>query len=340
MTRLLLAIAFCVICLPALADDTDDTPAPCADRPLQLAFYAFFEPVSHSADPDPDSPDFSTHLGYESDLFSALEAMDGAGLTFERRPIALWDEIWLRPATDEVDIAAGGITILDSRRMDADGVEQIAFTDGHITFRQSLLARTEDAERYDSYDKLDSDARAGALVSTTGEFRLLELTGLVDADGALVAGAQVHTPDGIVLADGTDAFVITPAHETPGLALRTGITPPSDDMPQVVYLGAETGEAAMINGLLAGEIDVAARGQQGNFAAAAQSDGALVVSALDDLAERGGMSLDVDDADLLACLNDKLAWLTDGGEIGYGEWVEDPNVFMARAEMWNAADSP
>ena len=335
MTRLLIALALCVFCLPALANDNDDTPALCADRPLTLAFYAFFDPVSYSANPDPASDDFHTHLGYESDLFSALEAMDGAGLAFERAPIALWDEIWLRPATDEVDIAAGGITILDSRRMDADGIEQIAFTDGHITFRQSLLARADEAERYDSYDKLDSDTRAGALVSTTGEFRLLELTGLVDAHGALVPGAQVHTPDGVVVADGTDAFVITPAHETPGLALRTGITPPTDDMPQIVYLGAETGEAALIEALLAGEIDVAARGQLGNFSAAAQSDGALVVSALDELAERGGMSLDVDDADLLECLNDKLAWLTDSGEIGYGEWVDDANVFMARAEMWN-----
>ena len=337
MTRLILALTLFMLCLPALADD-DASPAPCADRPLRLAFYAFFEPVSYSADPDPDSEDFNRHLGYESDLFSALEAMDGAGLTFTRTPIALWDEIWLRPATEEFDIAAGGITILDSRRMDADGVEQVAFTDGHITFRQSLLARAEDADRYDSYDKLDSDARAGALVSTTGEFRLLELTGLVDADGTLVAGAQVHSPDGLVVADGTDAFVITPAHETTGLALRTGITPPSDDMPQVVYLGGDTGEAALIEGLLAGEIDVAARGHIGNATAVAQSDGALVVSALDDLAERGGMSLDVDDADLLACLNDKLAWLTDSGEIGYGEWVDDANVFMARAEMWNAGE--
>ena len=47
---------------------------------LRLGFYAHFEPVSYSADPDPASPGFDDHRGYEADLLTALEAMEGANL--------------------------------------------------------------------------------------------------------------------------------------------------------------------------------------------------------------------------------------------------------------------
>ncbi|MCY4146649.1 MAG: transporter substrate-binding domain-containing protein, partial [Chloroflexi bacterium] len=299
-------------------------------------FYAYFEPVSHSASADPDSPDFDMQRGYEADLLSALEAMHDAGLSFARQGIAFWDEIWLRPATPDYDLAGGGITILDSRTYDAEGDEQIAFTDGHILFRQSLLARAEAAEKLNSYAALGSQVRAGALVGTTGEFRLLELTGLVDADGRLAAGARVHTPQGSLIADGSEEFVITPAHETARLAQRRAIEPPDDSMPQVMYMGAEAGESELIAALLDGQIDVVARGHIGNSTAAVHSDGALVVSALDDLVEYGGFSLDVDEVDLLACLNDRINWLTDNQRIGYADWAADQDVFMMRADLWNA----
>ncbi|MCY4447842.1 MAG: hypothetical protein OXE02_03215, partial [Chloroflexi bacterium] len=78
-----------------------------AERVLNVGFYAYFAPVSYSADPAPASPGFNTHLGYEADLLTALEAMEGAGLTFSRRGIAHWDDIWLRSAGTEYDIVGG-----------------------------------------------------------------------------------------------------------------------------------------------------------------------------------------------------------------------------------------
>ena len=65
---------------------------------LNVGFYAFFAPVSHSAESDPASPGFGIHEGYEAALLTALEAIPGAGLKFSRAPIAEWDGIWLRPA--------------------------------------------------------------------------------------------------------------------------------------------------------------------------------------------------------------------------------------------------
>lgn len=333
---LLILLALVLLCLPASAAD-EDMP-PCAERTLNMGFYAYFEPVSHSADADPDSSDFDMQLGYEADLLDALAAMNEAGLSFARQGIAVWDEIWLRSASPDYDLVGGGITILDSRTYDAEGEEQIAFTNGHISFRQSLLVRAEDAENLDSYDSLSSQARAGALVGTTGEFRLLELTGLVDADGALAAGATVQTPQGSLIADGSEDFVITPAHETANLAQRSSIEPPDDSMPQIVYMGGDAGESELIAALLDGQIDAVARGQIGNSTAAVNSDGALVVSALDDLVEYGGFSLDVDESGLLACLNDKINWLTDNQRIGFADWAADQNVFMMRADLWNARE--
>ena len=46
-------------------------------RVLNVGFYAYFSPVSYSASADPTSEDFNIHLGYEADLLTALEAMEG-----------------------------------------------------------------------------------------------------------------------------------------------------------------------------------------------------------------------------------------------------------------------
>ena len=70
----------------------------CTDRVLNFGFFAFFAPVSSSEDPNPDAAGFNTHVGYEADLLTALEAMDGAGLSFSRRGIAVWPNIWLLSA--------------------------------------------------------------------------------------------------------------------------------------------------------------------------------------------------------------------------------------------------
>ncbi|MCY4020288.1 MAG: transporter substrate-binding domain-containing protein [Chloroflexi bacterium] len=312
----------------------------CADDTLDFGFYAFFDPVSYSADEDTESEGFHRHLGYEADLLTALEAMGGAGLTFFRHPIPVFDDIWLQSATPEYDIVGGGITILDSRTRDATGQERVIFTSGHIIFRQSLLMRAEDAERMNSYDKLSSDWRVGALSGTTGEFRLLELTGLVDETGVLAAGAQVDTPLGTVIADGSDDYVITPAGESPSLAERSALHPPADRMPQVIYLGHDGGENELIAALHAKTIDAFARGDLGNQAAAHASDGSLVVAARDDKIEYGGFTVDIDNPDLAACLDEKINWLTDDRRIGFSEWVADPAVFTGRAELWNERRAP
>ena len=188
------------------------------DRVLNVGFYAYFSPVSYSADEDPASEGFNTHLGYEADLLTALEAMEGAGLSFARHPIAVWPGIWLKSAEPEYDIVGGGITILDVRTRDATSNTVITFTSGHITFRQSLLVRAEDAERIATHADLTSDVRVGVLSATTGEARLLELTGLVDPNGILAEGTRVETPLGTVVADGTAAYTITAAGSTPNLA--------------------------------------------------------------------------------------------------------------------------
>jgi ABC-type amino acid transport substrate-binding protein len=299
-----------------------------------VGFYAFFAPVSHSADADPASDGFNTHLGYESDLLTAVEAMKGAELTFSRRGIAEWDGIWLKSAGSEHDLIGGGITILDSRTRDSSGNKVVNFTSGHISFRQSLLVRTEDAERLASHSDLTGDVRVGALAATTGEFRLLELTGLVDKDGVLASGVRVETPQGAVVADGSSGYFITAAGESENLAERQHLYPPSDDMPQVVYLGDEAGEVELLEALADGTIDALARGEIGNRDASSVSDGRFVVTALDDAAEHGGFTLEVEDEALASCLNERMNWLTDNRNIGYAEWLEDPSVFMQRARMW------
>lgn len=330
----LLLITLALICsAPGAAGDSETQT--CADDPLNVGFYSFFNPVSYSEDEDPESEGFDTHRGYEADLLTALEAMEGAGLSFIRKAIPVWDEIWLLSATSRFDLVGGGITILESRRRDADGDERITFTSGHITFRQSLLARAEDAKRLDSYVKLASDVRVGVVANTTGEGRLLVVTGYVDEAGLLAPGVGIDTPQGILIADGSDDYVITPAGETPNLTERTALLPPLETMPQVIYLSGELGSGDLIEALREGEIDAIARGFIGNFAAAHASDGALVVSVVDDEIETGGFTVAVEDEQLAACLDDKIDWLTDDGRIAYQEWVADPAVFMGRAQMWN-----
>lgn len=107
-------------------------------------------------------------------------------------------------------------------------------------------------------------------------------------------------------------------------------------MPQVVYLGDELGESELINALGAGAIDAIARGAVGNSDAAYISGGRFVVGVLDDKVEYGGFTLAVEAAELAACIDEKINYLTDGGRIGYGGWVEDASVFITRAQMWNA----
>ena len=305
------------------------------EEEVKVGFYAYFAPVSHSAVEDPDSPEFADHRGYEADLLDAIEAMPGGGLSFARTPIEAWDDIWLSPTKPEFDMVGGGITILESRTKDAGGETAVAFTSGHIAFRQSLLVRAADRERISSYGGLTGDIRVGALADTTGERRFLEIVGYVDDNGTLLAGTRIETPSGTVVADGSDAFSINFARETPNVEGRRSLTPPSDAMPAVIYLGDLEGERELLDALAAGDIDAIARGEIGNRDAAHASNNNLVVSVLDDKIERGGFAVAYENQDLLAEMDAKLDYLTNNRAIGYAEWLADPQIFMKRAREWN-----
>ncbi len=320
--------------VPVWAGEPAGLPCATGDTPLNVGFYAYFAPVSYSADTDPHSPGFDNHRGYEADLLSALEAMQDADLSFSRRGIAEWSDIWLRSASPDHDLIGGGITILESRTRDAAGREAVRFTSGHILFRQSLLVRSEDVERLASHDDLTDRIRVGVLPDTTGEARLLQITGLADASGVLAAGTQVETPAGPVTADGSAAYMIHAGGTTANVAERRRLVPPSPAMPQVIYLGEVEGEAELLAALRDGAIDALARGEIGNRDAARTSGGMFAVTALDPEVEKGGFTVAADDAALAMCLDDKIAWLTEAGAIGFGEWIEDPSVFMQRAHSW------
>ncbi len=198
------SLAACTIPPPPPDGALETVPQACTatDRVLKFGFYAYFDTVSYSADADPASAAFHTHRGYEADLLTALETMADIGLTLERYAIAEWDGIWLKSASAEYDMVGGGITILDSRTRDVQGNPAVTFTSGHIAFQQSLLVRAEDVERLARYDDLGEDVRIGVLAGTTGEARLLVLTGLADAAGVLQADVRIRTPEGELVATG------------------------------------------------------------------------------------------------------------------------------------------
>lgn len=325
------------LALSAACGGGESEAAACTDgTPLRFSFYALYEPVSYSADRDPDSSGFEMHRGYEADLLTALESMEGAELQFERSPVTVWENNWLLSGGPDFDVSGGGITILESRERDADGNDRVRFTDGHIEFRQSLLVRQDDADRISAFDALTSDLRIGVFVATTGEARLLQLTGLADDDGALAAGVMVTTPLTVVRADGTSAYAITAAGATPNLDGRSMITPPSDDMPQVLYLNdQEDVEEETVAALYEERVDAVAGDYLGNIDAAAHApEGGLVLSALDPAVENGGFTVSATEPELLSCLNSKINYLTDDRAIGYAEWQANPNAFLERAKLW------
>ena len=316
---------------PAPTPTTPPDPAPCAEacttggRVLNYGFFSDFDPLSYGEDGE--------HRGYEADLVSALEAMEGAELRFDRKPVDTWEGIWLLPSTPDYDLVGGGITILDARTRDASGTEVVRFTSGHVAFRQSLLVRAADASRIAAYDDLDRSLKVGVLSGTTGEARLLQLTGLADAEGVVIEGARITTASGEVVADGTAAFTITSASASEILRERRSLYPPRDDLPQVVFHPDGTSAETMLAALRDGVTDAFARGEIGNRDAAA-ADSAFVVTALDENAELGGFVFAVEDTELHACVDAKVNYLTDDRARGYADWRANPTVFGERAEAW------
>lgn len=310
------------------------TACPVTEQAIRFGFYAYFEPVSHSAERDPDARLFDVHRGYEADLLTALEAMKGVNLSFRREGIANWGDIWLLPLGPKFDLVGGGISVLETRARDAQGNRVIDFTVGHIAFRQSLLVRREDRQRLSHYASFNATDRVGVLAGTTGEERLLKLTGLADANGILAAGVRIDTLHGMIVADGSPEYQITAGAGSPALNDRSRLQPISDDRPSVIYMA---NEEALLEALLAGKIDAVARGDIGNRYAARTHEEALAIGAVDERFEIGAFALAADNSALAGCLNRTIDWLTDGGNIGYSDWLEDQSVFMRRAQLWKPA---
>ncbi len=82
---------------------------------------------------------------------------------------------------------------------------------------------------------------------TTGEARLLQITGLTDGDSVLVAGTRIDTPGGTVIADDTAAYAIRAAKASASLKGRPRIYPLNESMPEVVYLGDVRGEIELLD---------------------------------------------------------------------------------------------
>ena len=321
-------VAAALVACSASESDGTEAVTSCAEpgTTLRFGYYAFFEPISYvERDEQP-----YRHYGYEADLVTALEAIDGANLWFERSPIEEFEGIWLR-SSDEFDVVGGAITILEPRTKDESGIERIQFTNGHINFPTSLMTRTEDTVRLTSYESLTSDVRIGVLAGTTGEARLLRLVGLADADGVLLPGTRVQTPRGEVVADGSSDHYIALGERSPELEGRTTLTPPSSNYPTVIYLGEGVGEIELLDALEKGEVDALARWEIGNVTAARASEGKFAVPLVDSESELGGFTLSAAADDLTACLNEHIDYLTDDRNIGYEQWLEDQDVFMRRA---------
>ena len=102
--------------------------------------------------------------------------------------------IWLKAADTGYDLVGGGVAPLDRRTRDGSGRQVVRFGVGHLEFRQSLLVRTGSA--IERHGDLTAGHTVGALRGTTGESRLLALTGITDAQGVIGAGARIELADG------------------------------------------------------------------------------------------------------------------------------------------------
>ena len=310
------------------ACSSDEPPSLCPGTPevMRLGFYADYSPISALDDSD----DASVHVGYEADLLSAIERMDNTNLRFERVSVTEWTGIWLLPATDRYDIVGGGISILDSRVRDADGQIVVEFSRGHIDFRSSLLIREEDAARISAPTDLAPGDVVGLYRNTTSESWLLRELGITDSDGVLRAGTRVSLEAGIVEADGTDRYTIGPGRSSPELADRRAIT--ASDGPELRYLGdsAEAQVQLLESGVITaiGDDTIAAQ------SIAQESGGSLTVVGLGSDVSRGGFVLATGD-ERLDCLNERIRWLTDDGEVEFAAWLSNEQIFTQRADQWN-----
>lgn len=311
-------------------------------KEYKVAFYSDFEPISYSADRDVSSPQFNEARGYEVDLLKAMEAIPGSDMTFKFYGVKVWNDIWLKPYTDpNIDIAIGGITYEERRTVNAENVPIVATTRGDVIFKQSLLMKSEDANRIKTHADLSCSYVIGAVRGTTGEYRFLAESDILTnlETGLITKGITVVLDNKKQITSDGSLSIYNPL-----LARRTMLIPPNCLLPLVKYFVAED---TMIPALEEGYIDGIARGYIGNHLVAEKSHGKFVVTAIYSLecpkqesivckkSENSVMYIKLDSKDLLTKLNRYIEYLTEDGKIGYEEWKTDPQVFMKRAKLYN-----
>ena len=306
-----------------------------ADLPamrVQYGFYTDFNPMSYSIASAVDQP-----MGYEPDLVAAVETFSKGKLSFDTLGIGNpFSGIWLKAAQESYDMVGGGITALPERTRDADGRQVIRFGVAHVSFRQSLLVRSESA--INRHADLTSEHRVGVLRGTTGEKRLLELTGIIDAEGFLRSGTKVQLAGGdVLIAGGPDsgaALRIAAGTGSVAIATRVRLTPAGDDRPEVLYFNSDSEQ---LTALLEGEVVALARGELGNRVTARDTPGLRVTAIDTEGNEWGAFSYPDTPAGnaLRRSMNAAITCLTAHGTIGFSQWFESGGaIFSERAEEW------
>ncbi len=305
-----------------------------------VGFYSDFEPISYSVSRDPSSPEFNSPRGYEVDLLKAMQAIPHSEMTFKFHAIKAWDNIWLAPVTNpKMDIVIGGITREDRRLLDDNGKVVVAVTHKTASFKQSLLVKTKNATAIKSHQDLTCAYLIGAVKATTGEYRYLVQTRMINnlEQGLIKKGITVILEDKhYIISDGNLSIY------DPKISTRTMLLPPNCSMPLTRYFVAED---SMIPALLADDIDGIARGYIGNKFVADKSNGTLTVTAIYSLEcphetvtcnnkEEAVFFVKKNDTQLLAQLNKYIDYLTDNGKIDYDQWAKNNNIFMERAKAY------
>ena len=299
---------------------------------VNYGFYTDFNPISYSVALAVHQP-----MGYEPDLVAALETFSKGKLSFDTLGIGNpFSGIWLKAAQEPYDMVGGGITALPERTRDANGRQVIRFGVAHISFRQSLLVRSESA--INRHADLTSEHSVGVLRGTTGEKRLLELTGIIDAEGVLRGGTQVLLAGGDVLIAGEPdsgaALRIAAGTGSVSIATRVRLAPAGDNHPEVLYFNSDSEQ---LSALLEGVVDAVARGELGNRVTARDTP-ALRVTAIDTVgSEWGAFSYPDTPAGnaLRRVMNSAITCLTANGTIGFSQWFESGGtIFSERAKEW------
>ena len=304
---------------------------------VNYGFYTDFNPVSYSVTQVPMGSAFHQPMGYEPDLVAAVETFSRGRLSFNTLGIGNpFSGIWLKAAQEPYDMVGGGITALPERTQDADGRQVIRFGVGHIRFRQSLLVRSGSV--INRHGDLTSEHRVGALRGTTGEKRLLELTGIIDAAGFVRRGTRVQLASGGVLIagkpDSDSAMRIAAGTGSIAIATRVRLTPAGNARPEVLYFNSESEQ---ISALLEGVVDAVARGELGNRVTARDTPGLRVTAIDTEDNERGAFSYPDARAGnaLRLAMNTAITCLTANGTVGFSQWFDSGGtIFAKRAEEW------